>query len=177
MTTKESFSLSFKIGRALIVERCLTFLTRLVDVMMVAIILSDSSWGWLKCIVYVTPTYLSLCFLIVLINDLLLGRGIDLTFIEGLKEMAEGKRNFFQRILSWILERRATIFWIGSWYYLDPDYVTILLRKKGQSLLDATVRITTPSVLISMMVWTFIYWSVYQPFKGLSWAKWLAENL
>lgn len=80
------------------------------------------------------------------------------------------RTQIIQRFISWFMRSRKTIFWIGSWFYLDPDYVTLLLRDRRKSFLSDLFRITLPSVCISMFVWTPIWWGAY---RGYEWAKWL----
>jgi hypothetical protein len=75
--------------------------------------------------------------------------------------------HWFRRIVAWVLSSRKTIFWIGSWFYLDPDYVTLLLYRREKGFWWNMLTITLPSVTISMTVWTTVYYCAY---LGLSWA-------
>lgn len=72
-----------------------------------------------------------------------------------------------RRVVAWVLSSRRTIFWMGSWFYLDPDYVTLLLYRREKSFWWNMLTITLPSVIISMLVWTSVYYCAY---LGFSWA-------
>lgn len=76
-------------------------------------------------------------------------------------------QHWFRRIVAWVLSSRKTIFWIGSWFYLDPDYVTLLIYRREKGFWWNMFTITLPSVAISMAVWTTVYYCAY---LGLSWA-------
>ena len=71
-----------------------------------------------------------------------------------------------------IIRSRKLIFWIGSWFYLDPDYVTLLLRKKEDGYLLTFLQITLPSVVINMVVWLGAWWFAGQ---GFPWAQRVLE--
>lgn len=148
---------------------------------MIAFILADSRYGWLKSMVFVTPLYIVVCAAIVFISDSFHARGIDITGIEEMRATAQRadleRRQFVKRFVRWFMARESLIFWIGSWFYLDPDYVTLMLRKKGDSFMKVMVKITIPSVIVSMLVWSTVYWAAYQPFKHAAWARWIADNL
>lgn len=166
-------------GKFFLTERIITVATRIfTDVPMLYFILRDDHYGWLHSLVFVTPVYILVCMAIVSINDLFYSRNIDITGIEEMRLIAHStptKYQFFKRFIKWFMQRRATIFWIGSFYYLDPDYVTLLLRKEGDSFMKTTLRITIPSVFISMIFWTSVYWALYQVFKEKTWAIKLVE--
>lgn len=163
-------------------ERIITIATRVfTDVPMLALIIADPKLGWLKCMLYVTPLYVLVCAGIVYISDRFHENGVDITGIEEMR-MIRGsgelkKRQFIKRFIRWFMHREVLIFWIGSWFYLDPDYVTLMIRKKGDSFLKTTLTLTVPSVLVSMFFWSTLYWLVYQPFKHTAWAQWVVEHL
>ena len=46
----------------------------------------------------------------------------------------------------------------GSVFFIEADYVTILLRKKGEGRLSVIFRVMIPSVTWGIAVWTAIYW-------------------
>lgn len=120
---------------------------------MIYYIWNDPEYGLLKAFVYGTPVNLAFCSSIVFLSNKLEEYGVNLTGIEDFKKGAEARGGF----RGWILRRRSTIFWVGSWFYLDPDYVTLLLQKKGDRFSETTFEITMPSVLLAMTVWTAAY--------------------
>lgn len=171
------FVIESSLLRAFLAERFITIVTRvLTDVPMLAILAWNSGIkGVVLTFVIVTPTYFALCVGIVLANDAAMKKGMDLTGLETLRELEHHvleENRWFSKILQRILRSRRMIFWVGSWFYLDPDYVTLLLRKKEESYLQTFTKITLPSVLISMAVWLGVWWGAV---KGFFWAKWMLE--
>ncbi|MEN9405172.1 MAG: hypothetical protein RLY47_131 [Candidatus Parcubacteria bacterium] len=159
----------FKVGgKYLLIERALTVPTRLIDGLMIFFIWTDPHYGVLKAFLICTPLNFALCSLVVFTNDLLAKRGKDMTGIDEMRKDAEEKGGFRR----WVLRRRVAIFWIGSWFYLDPDYVTLFLRDKGATFWENGYRITLPSTLVAMIVWTAIYWSAHE---GYAWASRFVE--
>ena len=164
--------------RAIVAERVITVLTRvLTDVPMVAILAWDSGLvGTLLALVVVTPIYFLLCVAIVVSSDLAQEKkGIDITGLETLREL-EGEileeKRWVSRVVQKVLKSRKLIFWVGSWFYLDPDYVTLLLRKKEEGYAHTFLRITLPAVLISMVVWLGVWWAAV---KGYHLAQWFLD--
>jgi hypothetical protein len=142
---------------------------------MIYFIWTDPVYGVLKAFFFCTPINFALCCSVVYLNDVFMRNGHDLTGIEEFREMAHEtyhKRQYVKRLASWMLKRKRTIFLIGSWFYVDPDYVTLLLRDRNLGFWSNAVRITLPSVVLAMTVWTPIYWCA---FKGYSWAAWLVS--
>lgn len=115
----------------------------------------------------ITPSYFLYCIFVVIVYDFFLERGCDLLEIENLRSNGAS-----HKFLGWILRRRATIFFVGSCIQLDPDLVTLLLRKNRKTLWLNSLTITLPSTVISMTFWTAVYASAI---KGYEWAKWLIE--
>lgn len=150
-----------------LVERILTVLTRGVDALMIYIIWYEPDLGALGAFIIVTPVNLLFCSLVVFGSDVLKKYGTDLTGIEQIRRNAEEKGG----LKRWVLRRRTAIFLIGSWLYLDPDYVTLFLRK-DTSFWKNTWRITFPSTILAMLVWTPIYWAAHE---GYAWAIRLVE--
>ncbi len=173
---KDLLSGGSKLGKFVITERIITALTRTVDVLMIYFIWTDPGiWGLVKCFLFVTPVYLAFCGLVVYISDQIHSKGFDVTGIEELRKIADKKyekKQYIKRFASWTLRRRLTIFWVGSWFYLDPDYVTLLLRDKTKGFWYMLFTITLPSVLCSMIVWTSAYWLAC---RGVEGAQWLIE--
>lgn len=162
-----------KIGKYIVTERVITFLTRIVDALMIYFIWTIPDYGVVYAFVVGGIVYFVLCASVIYINDVFLRNGYDITGIEELRQMAHRsypQKNWVKRLVSWMLKRKTTIFLVGSWFYLDPDYVTLLLRDKDKGLVASLTKITLPSVIISMAVWTPIYWCAC---KGYTWAVWL----
>lgn len=156
-------------SRFALAERVITFLTRGLDVMMISFIVTDPQWGWMKSMLIVSPLYAVFCSTILVGNEYYsTTRNMDITGLETLSQTRLGK---------WMLQRQWTIFWFGSLVLLDPDYVSLLLHKRGQSVWRTVFTTTIPSVVYSMIFWTTVYWLIYQPFKETSWAKWIVANL
>ena len=170
-------ALGSNLFHVVIAERVITILTRVfTDVPMLAILAWDSSIkGLITTFVVVTPISLILCILIVLMSDAGLKRGLDLTGLETLRELEHSvleERQWVKRVIRRILKSRKLIFWVGSWFYLDPDYVTLLIRKKEEGYVSTFLRITLPSVILGMVVWLGVWWAAVQGFR---WAVWLME--
>jgi len=136
---------------------------------MIYYIVSDPEYGLLKAFVYGTLVNLAFCSSIVFLSNKLEEHGFNLTGIEDFRKDAEASG-----FRGWILRRRASIFWIGSWFYLDPDYVTLLLQEKAAGFIRNFVKITLPSTLLAMVVWTAIYGGIYW---GLAKGFGLAQDL
>ena len=163
--------------RAVLAERVITVVTRVVtDVPMVAILALDPSiQGLVTAFVIVTPIYFLLCVGVVIGSDTALRLGLDMTGLETLRELEHEvleEKKWLQKLIRKIIRSRKLIFWIGSWFYLDPDYVTLLLRKKEDGYLLTFLQITLPSVVINMVVWLGVWWFAVQGFR---WAKWVLE--
>lgn len=173
----EKWALGSTLFRAFLAERVITVATRVfTDVPMLAILAWDSGiQGLATAFFVVTPISLLLCIAVVLINDAGLKKGLDLTGLEKLRELEHAvltKKQWVKRIVRRILKSRKLIFWVGSWFYLDPDYVTLLIRKKEEGYLSTFIRITLPSVVLGMVVWLGVWWAAVQGFR---WAVWLME--
>ncbi len=168
-------------GKFVLTERIITVITRVfTDVLMIRFIITDPEWGWVWSLVVVTPIYILVCMIIVAVSDYYQLRGIDITGIEEMRKILDSdlqKKQIFKRFVRWFMRRRITIFLVGSCVYLDPDYVTLMLRRAEDSFLKTIFRITIPSVAVSMVFWTTIYWLAYQPMKDTEWARWVVENL
>ncbi len=156
--------------RAIVAERIITVVTRVVtDVPMLAILAWNSGFkGLVVAFAVVTPIYLLLCIDIVIVSDAALKRGWDATGLEtlrGLEHEVLEKKQWVKKFVQRILRSRRLIFWVGSWFYLDPDYVTLLLRKKEDGYASTFLKITLPSVLLSMVVWLGVWWAAVQGFR------------
>jgi len=175
----EKRSLGSILLHAVIAERVITVATRVfTDGPMLYILAWDSTVvGLMTAFAVVTPIYFILCIVVVLVSDAGFRNGLDLTGLEtlrGLEHKMFARRQWFKRIFQKILRSRRLIFWVGSWFYLDPDYVTLLLRKKEDGYVSTFLRITFPSVVISMLVWLGVWWAAVQGFRLAVWVlEWI----
>jgi len=162
------------VGKFLIAERLLGLVARTVDVVMIYFIWTDPIFGPMKAFVIGVPMNFAISATVVYINEIFVRSGYDVTGLEELRQMAHTtyqKKQYVKRFVSWILRRQMTIFLIGSWFYLDPDYVTLLLQERKNNVWSNIWKITFPSVILAMLVWTPVYWGAYQGFR---WAVWAA---
>lgn len=118
----------------------------------------------------VTPIYFIYCMFVVMAYDFFLDKGYDLLELENLR--INGDSEDFNGFFRWVMKKRITIFLVGSFFQLDPDGVTILLRKNREMFWKNSIKITLPSTLISMTVWTTVYSLAV---KGFEWARWIIE--
>ncbi|MEI6155401.1 MAG: hypothetical protein WCQ90_15080 [Deltaproteobacteria bacterium] len=168
---------SSKIVQFIVVDRLLGLLVRVIDVSLVVMAIADPSLtGAIRAFIILTPINFAFCLVVIIGTDLLLRVGVDITAIEefrSLKDKELKKREYLQRACRWILQQKRTIFWIGSWFLLDPDYVTLLIRDRRKGLLHAITTITIPSVLLAMIVWVPFIWIAVNAVKaGYTWAQW-----
>ncbi len=169
-TLKKTGMLLGRTGQIIFMERFITFLTRFTDVAMIFLIWKFGARGALYSFLGVGMAYFIFCTAIVYFNEFMFRKGYDVTGIETLRGMAGEqyeKGQWFKRAVGWVLRSRKTIFWIGSWFYLDPDYVTILLYERERGFVYNILRLTLPAIIISMTVWTAVYYSAY---LGFHWA-------
>lgn len=103
--------------------------------------------------VVVTLLYYAYTLFVVMAYDYFLAKGYDLLELENLKKHGADPES--SKLLQWILKRRTTIFMVGSCCQLDPDGVTILLRKDRNFWKNAFM-ITLPSVIVCMVWWTTV---------------------
>ena len=159
------FIFGSKIGKFIIVNKILGFFCYSVDILMVYFILDDATYGFVKAFLFGGVLNFVLCSSIVAVNNYLNFLGFDITGLQELKSVSVNKdagkiKSLLINIKDWIFARRLTIFWVGSWYMLDPDYVTILLQRDGSSLTKTVFSITLPSVILAMIIWTSFYWLI-----------------
>lgn len=146
-----------RISRFILTERLITVGEKLIEVLMIALIIK---YGVIEEMMIVTPLYFFFCVGIVKIYDIFLTKGIDLMGIDylcNLKNAELDTRNIYKKFARWILRRRATIFWVGSIFRLDPDGVTLLLRDDKSKTIENALKITLPSVILSMVFWTIVF--------------------
>jgi len=173
----ENRVLCWALLRAILAERGLTIVERiLTDGPVIWILARDSSergilWASVVCTLISVVVYIAVVF----VSDVAYKRGVDVTGLETLRQLEYAvlePRQWFKRLIRWMLQSRRLIFWIGSWFYLDPDYVTLLLRKKEEGYAAAFLKITLPSVFLSVVVWVALWWAAVQ---GFWWAVWVLE--
>jgi hypothetical protein len=160
-----------KVSGAVLTERAITIAGRaLIDVPMVW--LFANGFGVVEVFLLATPAYFLFSLIVVVLYEFFLSRGRDLLGIDYLRklEAEEGRLGFFDKMARWVMRRKITIFLLGSLFFLDPDVVTLLLRKKGESLRRVALRITLPSA-----IWAIIFWSVTYKLAvmGFRYAQWL----
>lgn len=82
----------------------------------------------------------------------------------------------FLRAIKWILRRTLGSYWpmvlIGSVIYIEPDYVSLMLKKPGESGLSLIVRVTIPATLWSIGFWTLVMWGGWEgAVQFFEWAR------
>ena len=119
-----------------------------IDVVMVAIALRTQSYPLVLTIGFAIN--LSVFLSTVLIYDWLHNKkGIDLLSIEDLKSSKWG---------AWVLKKgERWTFWIGSLHFLEPDIVTLLLRKTPLCDVNDIIKILIPSTIVHTLYWS-VYW-------------------
>lgn len=153
---KWAAKIAAKVGTGVLTERILTVLTRaLVDGPMIYLFVKGFN------IFEVASIFIVWCFflylLVIYAYDYCVATGYDLLGLNYLAELKEQKipnNQRMKRIAQWIVRREFTIFIVGSLFYLDPDVVTILLRKKG----ERGYKVLFYSVVYSISVYSVIYW-------------------
>ena len=138
--------------------------------MIIAVIM----WGPIGC--FAVGFVLSLIFCLIVLEMHLQSskRGFDVTGVEHMKEWAnqphstQGSR--LRQTFSRLLRNAARVFigsyWLmiifGSVFFIECDYVTILLRKKGEGRLSVIFRVMIPSVTWGIAMWTLFYWAAWE---------------
>jgi len=153
---KWAAKIAAKVGMGVLTERVLTVLTRiLVDVPMIYLFIKGFSIIEVASVFIVW--YFIFCLTIVCIYDYCAMNGYDLlglNYLNGLKDQEIKKNEIFKRLARWIVRRRITIFLIGSLVELDPDIVTIMLRKDG----ERGYKVLFYSVVYSIVIYSIVYW-------------------
>jgi len=99
--------------------------------------------------------------------------GIDLQKIVYLRNLhLKPKKSCGEKVTVWILKRKATIFIFGSAFVLDPDLVTLLLRKKNYFTWRECFKTTLPSAAQCILVWAIIY---QLGFWGYHYFRWFVD--
>jgi len=176
--TRKVLGTGGKVVKFFVTERILTAITRLFDaVLLYTVYMDPTALGALKAFLLLTPVHLVMSILVLGGIEYLSLRGIDATGLNELAEMANERyerRQWGKCFVCWLLRRRYTIFAIGSWFYLDPEYVTLLLRDRNTGFWTSIRKITLPSVILAMVVWTPICFGAV---KGINIIEWIWETL
>lgn len=171
-----------KAVRAVVVERVLSILGE--TVVTGAMIYTIAVYNPLYCFAVGWVLELLFCLCVLALQIHTHKRGDDITSITEFKEALHtpvekrdgpwpGKvwRSFLrglQAILKAVgIESYLVMIFIWSVVYIEPDYVTIMQREKGETVWSVVDRVMLPAVTWSIMFWTFIlYWVA----EGARWA-------
>jgi hypothetical protein len=146
-----------KMSRFLLIGRVMGIGEKLLDILVIFLIIKVGIIGEFLIVV---PLYSCYCMGIVVAYDYFLEKGYDFVGLEYLRNLQKGKiekKRFFKRFLRSVMRRRYSIFWIGSVAQMNPDGVTLLLRKDRSSTLSNFLGITLPSTLLSIAFWTTVF--------------------
>ena len=158
------FLLGKAAGKFFLMDKVLGLLARTVDVLMIYFIVTDPRYGvWKALFVAGAYNYVLVSLTVFICNYVTNKYQIDITGVDNLRALPPTNKRrslgwYLWRIKESILARRATIFWLGSWFQLDPDYVTLLLQDPQKGVIQNNLKITLPSTILAMIVWTAIYW-------------------
>lgn len=141
--------------------------SRLMDGLIVWIIIFH---GFALSVAICTPIFFLICVHWLRIYQRFQNEGIDLQKISYLRSLhKKPKKSCGEKITAWILKSRKTIFFVGSPFVLDPDLVTLLLRKKSHFAWRECFKITLPSAALCVFVWAAIYQLGIWGFKYFRW--------
>jgi hypothetical protein len=146
-----------KLSRFLLIGRVMGIGEKLLDILVISLIIKV---GIIAEFLIVVPLYSCYCTGIIVAYDYFLEKGYDFVGLEYLRNMQKGrveKKKFFKRFLRSVMRRRYSIFWIGSVAQINPDGVTLLLRKDRTSTLKNFLGITLPSTVLSIAFWTTVF--------------------
>lgn len=144
-------------SRFLLIGRVAGIGEKLLDVLVISLIIKV---GIVAEFFIVVPLYACYCMGMVVAYDYFLAKGYDFVGLEYLRNMERGKverKQFVQRFLRSVMRRRYSIFCIGSVAQMNPDGVTLLLRKDRTSTLRNFLGITLPSTVLSIAFWTTVF--------------------
>lgn len=161
----EKLRFALKAGQIVVVERVITVLARPIDAVMLYIIATFPTNGVLIAFLFcAAATFIFSVAVVLMEHHLVMRFEKGVTGVYGGAEVIlqefEDNDGLYTRFLRFICSKPRYIFWIGSWFFLDPDYVTLLLAKRGDTLSQLIWRITLPSTIVSTVVWTPFYWMV-----------------
>jgi hypothetical protein len=149
----------------ILLERITTFLARLIDSLMIYLIWEGHPFAELAICI---PIYFALCVGFVLIYDWRTSRGVKMLALEELNNFKESKlvredyeshifKWIWDNFVQWLLKREIALFLVGSVFVLDPNFVTLFLRKGTRSDIWDFFQITLPSAAHCVISWTIIY--------------------
>lgn len=168
--TNKLSSINFrnKIVMFIVTNRILSVVSLGVDGMMIYV---GSKYGFEAMFFSGQIVFFLICVVVLKLYDLFLNAGLDLLSINDFLELRYqklGKRQYFKRITQWILRREETIFWLGS-IWIEPDIVTLLLKKNGRTKMKDIIFITLPSTMICISFWAVIFGLGLRGFAYFSW--------
>lgn len=161
----------FRIMSFVTVNRILAAISLGVDGIMIYLI---KNYGFWFEMVAVNVLFFVVCSLTLLTYDFFSQKGYDLLSMDYFHELRDEpleKKNFLKRFTQWILRREKTIFWLGS-LWLEPDVVTLLLRKGEKTKLKDIVSVTLPSVVLCITFWSVVF---YLGLKGYVYFSWFVK--
>lgn len=157
----------------------LNIISRLTDILMIVLIIN---FGLIAEILIVIPLYFAISIWNMMLYDRFRLTGHDLLQIDYFRKLSSTDIGFLstniniislksiKRIiikipvyfLSIILKSRVAIFILGSIFILEPDIVTLLLRKKQEVTVRNALLITLPSNILCISLWSVIfYYGIY----------------
>lgn len=162
-----------KVAQAVAIERLLSFVDKFVDIaMIVALII----WGPMACFLVGFVAALVFCIVVLEIELRYRATGVEhlrswaYTAVERtyrpssiFLRIAHAIARQFRKLFKALLRAMFRSYWltllIGSVFYLESDYVTLLLRRPDEGRLSTYARVMLPSVVWGIGVWTAIYWA------------------
>lgn len=153
----------------IIAHRVLNMVSYAVDICHIYLIVKYGFWPALLAI---SLLFFVVCLATVFIHDIAVSFGYDVLYMERIRRFGAndaGNRGILKRFAGWVLKRRSTIFWLGS-LWLEPDLVTLLLRRENRVTMSNTLKITLPSNILCVTVWTVIF---YLGVQGYVYFKWV----
>lgn len=162
-----------KVAQAVAIERLLSFVDKFVDIaMIVALII----WGPAACFLVGFVAAVIFCVVVLEIELRYRATGVEhlrdwaysvenlpyrprSVFLRISHAIARLFRNTFRAMLRVMFRSYWLTLIFGSVFYLESDYVTLLLRRPDEGRLSTYVRVMLPSVTWSIGVWTLIYWA------------------
>lgn len=147
-------------GQAIVTERLLSFLDKFVDA---AMIISLILWGPLICFAVGFLLTLVYCLAVLELEIRTGFTGVEHMKVWAFTEDAtDGTvQKGLKAIFRLMIRSHLLMLVIGSVAYLEADYVTLLLKKPGETRRSIFVRVMLPSVTWGITAWTLIYWGSF----------------
>lgn len=137
-----------RVGRFILAHQIIGLGDKTIDGLLLLLIIK---LGLVAAIIIIVAIYFVFYSIVIKVYDYFLDNGQDILELENLKESCNDPDS--NKILRWILKRRTTIFLVGSCVQLDPDGVTILLRKDRKDFWGNAVKIMLPSIVVAVVCW------------------------